>query len=92
MFGFAYSMFSYFAYCTKDQERKLSVTAKVMTSSLSSEIVSISMGVAALRWGTKPEAMTLLFAAFAGDAIIGVICGMPKKQRYVAERFEVDYT
>ena len=63
-----------------------------MTSSLSSAIVTIFMGVAALRWGANPEAMTLIFAAYASDAIVGVMGGMPKKQRYVAERFEGEYT
>ena len=92
MFGFAYSMVSYFAYCTEHQERKLSVTAKVMTSSLSSVIVTMFIGVAAVRWGANPEAMTLLVAAYAGDAIIGGVGGMPKRQRYVAEMFEGEYT
>ena len=92
MLGFAYSMVSYFAYCTEHQERILSVITKVMTSSLSSVIVTIFIGAAALRWNANPEAMTLIVGAFAVDAIIGIVGGMPKKQRYVAERFEGEYT
>jgi len=89
MLGFAYSMASYFAYCTEHQERNLSL---VITSNLSAVIVTVFIGVAALRWNANPEAMTLIIGAFAADAAIGIMGGMPKKQRYVAERFEGEYT
>lgn len=91
MFGFAYSMVSYFAYCTEHHERNLSYLTMVMTSSLSSAIVTILIVVAALRWNANPEAMSLLVGAFVLDAIIGIIGGMPQKHRYVAETFEGDY-
>jgi hypothetical protein len=64
----------------------------VMTSSLSSVIVTIFIGFAALRWNANPEAMTLLVGAFAVDAIVGIMGGMAKKQRFVAEMFEGEYT
>jgi len=89
MLGFAYSMASYFAYCTEHQERNLSL---VITSNLSAVIVTVFIGVAALRWNANPEAMTLIIGAFAADAAIGIMGGMPKNQRYVAERFEGEYT
>lgn len=89
MLGFAYSMASYFAYCTEHQERKMSL---LMTSNLASVVVTVIIGFAALRWNANPEAMTLIFGAFAADAAIGIMGGMPKRQRYVAERFEGEYT
>ena len=89
MLGFAYSMASYFAYCTQHQERNLTL---IMTSNLSAVVVTVIIGVAALRWNANPEAITLIIGAYAADAAIGMMDGMPKRQRYVAERFEGEYT